>query len=111
MVHKLERWAQESDPECWDQLCGDGREDESEDGVIQDGGQIVKDAQEEASVSSHGIFVSRLSLFNFCLIDFGMLPQNVSNNFKFQSFAERQDGKRSWKPDGQLHRFRGGRDG
>lgn len=30
--------AQESDPECWDQLCGDGREDEGEDGAVQDGG-------------------------------------------------------------------------
>ena len=63
--------AQESDPECWDQLCGDGREDEGKDGAVQDGGQIVKGLQEEESVSSHGIFVSRLSLFNFCLINFG----------------------------------------
>ena len=75
--------AKEGDPECWDQLCGDGWKDESEDGAVQDGGQIVKSSRR--SMSSHGIFVSRLSLFNFCLINFGKQFQNVSNKLKFQS--------------------------
>ena len=61
--------AQESDLERWDQLCGDGREDESKDGEVQYGGQIVKEENPSVS-SSHGIFVPRLSSFNICLINF-----------------------------------------
>ena len=48
--------AQESDLERWDQLCGDGREDESKDGEIQDGGQIVK--EENHPCHHHMAFLS-----------------------------------------------------
>ena len=76
--------AQESDLERWDQLCGDGREDESKDGEVQDGGQIVKEENPSVS-SSHGIFVPRLSSFNFCLINFvkrGLKMYQTTSNFR-----------------------------